>query len=784
MPEAGCTFHVRARARGSEFVVLSSNLVHTCDSLANRSSVRRNPSLSVSAVANAARSVVPTTLSGKRGDATKAMLAKTGDGAAASASALRRGVTVASSEFAATTHAEPWGALVAYIDAFDKADTLNLGVFEVDADVSPDGCATFKRAILCPGSTVRMLTSGLVSDIVCIDFGHLGGRVRSVESFLHAHIEGAYGAHAGPAVERRGHDDDADEDDEENESGAGEDEAASRAGVGGQAERKRAATELEESTGDTMAKRRRCMGRPAATTSGFGSLAVVTARTFTQSRVLLAVGVVEKESAEEAKWVLETMEAHVRFTQHHGGIKVICDRGIALNSAIGQVYGELADVVHCIIHFKRNLCGFLATCDDLTSKADRIVIMQHFEVAANTPDTLVFEDAMAAIERLSKKSFKYITDGHPPREWAASVIGQRFNPFGNTTSNDAETVFAAASEEKRQSGPLETVRKVVADAAARIYQAKSFSRRPGNFLASAAMNKEFNSRAQWGASNLRLVVQLDNERVHVASHDCPRRTLEVDLAEATPRSSWCSCGRNAVDILPCVHVIWAVKIFKLRGGDEASIVLPESTAAFVSERLRNITMYVPPTSNLRAAPNIKAPLWITVEVPRSYILQSPTLVNIVERSAPVALTSKQAFLAITGAQARTGARHSSFGEIDVNEMAAKRIAGNEMRKKVKVTLGDVAEALGKINKQSSSATTTTSTATATTTTTTSTTPTTPASAAPNPPTGDAGDEGKTKKSRGRRPCQACGQLGHYKKTCPKREMSTPVELGENQENEE
>ena len=32
-------------------------------------------------------------------------------------------------------------------------------------------------------------------------------------------------------------------------------------------------------------------------------------------------------------------------------------------------------------------------------------------------------------------------------------------------------------------------------------------------------------------------------------------------------------------------MIWAVKIFKLRGGDEASIVLPESTAAFVSERL-------------------------------------------------------------------------------------------------------------------------------------------------------------------------------------------------------
>lgn len=643
-----------------------------------------------------ARDIVRTTKHGRRKEALQLALGR--EGVQASDATMARAITLAAKERSDHLSSLEWGSIVAYARAFDDCDPDNdiaLELINADDSATVDAeppAQRFERVALLTGAGKRMVANGSLSSIVTIDFSHKTAQVSlpTVVEEMTRRLNGG-----------------------EVESGAASEGA--------------------------VAVPAAAPGRPHVVSCGLGRIAVVVGRTYYRTRVLLAVAIVGSETVVNATWLLQLVESHTQLVQQRGEVIIFCDRGVSIAAAIDETFPDsTCHVVHCLTHFKRNVAA-LPGIGDKDMKAKVINLLQ---VAANTTTTGDFERAMQAIKDLSVVAHDYIRN-HEPHFWCRAHMP--FNPLNNLTSNDAEGFFGAIADEKSSSEStlFHLLQAAINHGVKAQFAIKQCMSKATGTLAMPSLRKEFEYRCQLAKHHFGLHMQEDDLVVHVEIKAASQRSFRVDLTDASQRASWCSCGANETDLLPCVHVLWAVRERHMLDGDVTALLLPESL--LVTARRHISTISAPATSTLAPVYGILAPQWITADVA---IARLPSTLQVAVPQVNIAKYSAGASGAVHNAPFMFGSKNSrvrSTGELDMLEIARHMKATDEKRKHVRIRMSELAAGKKRAAVDIESDNDATN--------------------------GDA--SGRDSDSEGgiapnrkkQRKCKNCGEPGHYQRTC-------------------
>lgn len=176
---------------------------------------------------------------------------------------------------------------------FSSADRDNKFHLEsTDNELRP---STFVSGTFVYGNVVKMFQSGLLTNIFCIDFAHTSTTVHEKDVLtLQSQFHGPFDANGDPIPLK-----------------------ASR-------------------------------GHPKKAAAEPGRIGAVTVRTFYNSKVPIAIAVMDGESSVTAATLLQRVKDALNLEQHpEHRIVFICDQGRSLIAAVNEVFGEQADIFHC-----------------------------------------------------------------------------------------------------------------------------------------------------------------------------------------------------------------------------------------------------------------------------------------------------------------------------------------------------------------------------------------------------------------------------------------------------
>jgi hypothetical protein len=298
---------------------------------------------------------------------------------------------------------------------------------------------------------------------------------------------------------------------------------------------------------------------------------------------------------------------------------------------------------------------------------------------------------------------------HDKKQWARCYLP--FNCLGNGTSNDAEGFFGNNVEVKLTGNVYELLRTALTGESSALYGQRTLILKESEFLATPTLRKTYLSR--WAmATSVVLENQWDANQMSLSMRQDRRKTFNVNLCNLANREALCTCGVPAIEVVPCVHVIAAVRLFNALQG-QVEQLFPRGALRIVAAQ-HICSFPTPATSVLAPTPGVLRPRWLTVDLPAARVPE-----HVTERAWTVGRAPPTHFTGMLGA------RVPSIGEADAIAAAQAQLDNNELRRKVRVTLGTAA---GHGHA--------------------ATAPSQGASQAKRKPT-----------------CKICGGTGHYQKTC-------------------
>ena len=362
---------------------------------------------------------------------------------------------------------------------------------------------------------------------------------------------------------------------------------------------------LAEEYGGTFSSQGRS-GRPGSSSTGLGCLAVVVGRNFAGNLVLLSLALVSAENLDNAKWVLEKTEREFGLAEAFGTVNFFADRSAAISSAISTVYGEGAFRAFCYPHFKRNVINHIRS----QGKDAQEEVAKHLGRCHNAKTIEDFDEAMQGFREANPMAHAY-ADAAGTSHWAP--VHMPFNPLGNSTSNDAESMFATVRDKKYAGNAFGCIKGMLDKHSKRLWELYELFRMERELLISPVLRKAF-TKLRRKALSAFVPSRSGRDVLQIAFPESPDETNAVDLTDPSNERSACDCGHRGK--LPCVHTIAAVNKFEALGGDTERLFNPgalrprDGTVAISTLRL-------PSTFKLRADKDVTRPLWLSAVVPLS-----------------------------------------------------------------------------------------------------------------------------------------------------------------------
>lgn len=600
-PTEGCLYFVKfVRLSTTERWTVSDMCdVHTCGTGDNERGVKRSLSVSKSTVAR----VVSRTAGAAGHNAGRLM----GNGRAAVKNALN-GLTASDDMIARSlalhrrpSPAQQLGAnesnsfaalqrdfahLCAYATQWQRLDNQR-STADVAFFARADGRREFKHAIFFVGDVADMYDAGVLAPVFGLDFTHVPTLTVTVRDVLNLQQE-RYGVDGGGGAG------DADVDQGDTDS----------ADVGARARRR---------------------GRPALTGGNLCHIGVVTVRSYARTKLPVAFMVCGGETRENAETLVRAVNEGLGLSRKHDSDGVtsawVIDKGRAINGAVKRILQEAANIVNCNQHLQRNI---VSRCRG--DSEQKFKVLDVFKKLSNASTVDRFNRFLATMKDLDEAMFARL-DSSDKTTWAKAFLPM--NILDNLTANDAEGMFSNLDSAQ---GVSNKVRALISSAAtahgATLEQVRKSEADPipTSKLQRIVRARLQGARIRWVVSSRpdpgRCLSLRSSETV--ARTDAQAEEVVVDLRDLNNRRSWCSAGCCIQDVLPCEHVLHAVRNLtasdQLLHGDLAPLLFPGGTRAQMREHMKAISL-PHPELEVESFLDVLPPRYIAVRLSRRLLCE-------------------------------------------------------------------------------------------------------------------------------------------------------------------
>jgi len=350
----------------------------------------------------------------------------------------------------------------------------------------------------------------------------------------------------------------------------------------------------------------------AATSAGLGRLVVCVGRNFAGNLVLLSVGLVSTESAENTEWFLDMTEKQLEFVKKFEVVNFLTDCSAATTTAIEAVYGSKAFGAYCYTHFRRNVVH-----NAPGGEKARIEVQVCLDRCFHARTALELTAALDELKRTNLASHLYVSAVDLSR-WAPASLP--FNPVGDVGCNDVDFVLESVLQMKRAGDVFGCIFEILCNESKKLFSLQLLFSTETGLLVSPDLRKVFEARAAQASATF-VAGQSDVNVMNVATNDCPSKTYRVDLTNVADRKTWCSCGQSALETVPCVHVLAAVKEHKALNGDVV-VLFPEGALRPTDGGFGVSTLLLPSTFEMVVDTTTKRPQWITEKPPKPFASSS------------------------------------------------------------------------------------------------------------------------------------------------------------------